>query len=122
MQSKAPTVAAYLAELPPDRRQIIATIRGVVRRHPLCFAAIASQKNHCAVHLMHAYEGSTPAKVLAAGFKNAGKKLDMGKCCVRFRTLDDLPLGVIATVIAGTPPQAFIAQYEAGQKLRRTIT
>jgi hypothetical protein len=46
-------------------------------------------------------------------FKKAGKKLDMGKACVRFRKLTDLPLEVIGQVIARTSPEAFIAQYEA---------
>jgi hypothetical protein len=53
---------------------------------------------------------------LADEFEKAGKKLDMGKSCVRFKKLDDLPLDVIGRAVASTPPDDFIAQYEASRR------
>ena len=43
----------------------------------------------------------------------SGKKLDMGKSCVRFRKLDDLPLDLIGETIARTPVDRDVEQYEA---------
>ena len=37
----------------------------------------------------------------------------MGKYCLRFRSMDDLPLDAIARLVASTPPEAYIARYEA---------
>jgi len=144
--SKAKTVAEYLDELPADRRKTISAVRAVVRKHlpngykesigygmicytvplatypdtyngqPLCYAALAAQKNYCALYLMNVYGDGPTAKAFKEGFKKAGKKLDMGKSCVRFKTADDLPLDVIGQTIAATPMKAFIGQYEKSRK------
>jgi hypothetical protein len=53
------------------------------------------------------------AAFLQREFKKAGKKLDMGKSCVRFKSLDDLPLDAIGAVVARTPPEEHIARAEA---------
>ena len=80
---------------------------------PLSYAALAAQKNYYALYLMGVYDdGGEPARMLKEGFERAGKKLDMGKSCVRFKKLDDLPLDVIGRVVASTPPEQFIAHYE----------
>ena len=59
----------------------------------------------------------TATRRLSAGsgsaFADAGKKLDMGKSCVRFKKLDDLPLDVIAETIARTPVDKYIEGYES---------
>lgn len=56
-----------------------------------------------------------PDRALREGFGRAGKALDMGQSCLRFRAADDLALDVIAAVIASTPPDALIARYEAAR-------
>ena len=56
--------------------------------------------------------GAGTAKRFAEEFAKAGKTLDMGKSCVRFRSIEDLHLPAIATVIAETPPEKYIALYE----------
>lgn len=139
--SKAATVDAYLDELPEDRREVMAAVRKVVKKNlpkgyketmgygmityciplsqypgtynkqPLCYAGLAAQKSHYSLYLMTSYSGDQE-QVLRDGFAKAGKKLDLGKSCLRFKKLDDLPLDVIGKVIAATPPQEFIAQYE----------
>ena len=55
---------------------------------------------------------------LKEGFARGGKKLDMGKSCIRFRTIDDLPLDTIADIIASTPVDAYVAAYEESRKGR----
>jgi uncharacterized protein YdhG (YjbR/CyaY superfamily) len=143
--SKAATVEEYLQELPEDRRAVVSAVRDVVLRNlpegyretmawgmisygiplerypdtynkqPLGYAAIAAQKNYYALYLMTPYMDDRQEQQLREAFAAAGKKLDMGKSCVRFRKLDDLPLDEIGRIIAATPPDAFIAQYEAAR-------
>ena len=40
----------------------------------------------------------------------------MGKSCMRFKKLQDLPLDVIGQAVAGTTPEDFIASYEAARQ------
>jgi hypothetical protein len=82
---------------------------------PLGYVALAAQKNYFAIHLMCAYMNPKMQKLLQDGFKKAGKKLDMGKACVRFRKLDDLPLDVIGKMIASIPMKKWIAIYKASR-------
>ncbi|HEV7589516.1 MAG TPA: DUF1801 domain-containing protein [Longimicrobium sp.] len=141
-RSGAATVEEYLAELPENRRAAIAEVREVVLRNlpagyvetmnwgmisyevplerypttyngqPLSYAALASQKNYCAVYLMGVYGDGGQARWFKEEFRKVGKKLDMGKSCVRFRTADDLQLDAIGKVIASTTPEQYIAIYE----------
>jgi hypothetical protein len=143
--SKAATVDEYLAELPEDRRAVVSAVREVVLRNlpagyresmafgmigygiplerypdtyngqPLAYAALAAQKNYYALYLLSAYTGDQQ-KAVRDAFDAAGKKLDMGKSCVRFKKLDDLPLDAIGRIIASTPPEKYIAQYEAARQ------
>jgi hypothetical protein len=83
---------------------------------PLCYAALAAQKNYCALYLMNVYGDKPTAKAFRDGFKKAGKKLDMGKSCVRFKTAEDLPLDVIGKTIAAMPVKAFIEMFEKMKK------
>ena len=135
---RAKTVAEYLASLPEDRRGAIKTVRAVVKKNlpagykegmdygfigwtvplsvypdtyngqPLCYAALANQKNHMALYLMAAYAEGPIKQRLVKGFRAAGKKLDMGKSCIRFKSLDDLPLDVIAEVAAALPMKKYV--------------
>jgi Domain of unknown function (DU1801) len=86
----------------------------------LSYAALAAQKNHYAVYLSAACrcveKGVNPESWLRDEFKKAGKKLDMGKGCVRFKKLEDLPLEVIGQVIAQATPEQFIGGYEASRE------
>jgi len=139
------TVEEYLQALPEERREVVAAIRKVILKHlpkgyqesmtwgfpsyevplkdlpenydkqPLCYAALAAQKNYFAVYLMCAYMNPKQLKVLQDGFKNAGKKLDMGKSCIRFRKLEDVPLDVIGKVIASMPMKKWIEIYTASR-------
>ena len=79
---------------------------------PLCYAGLASQKNYMAVYLMTAYMHKETENWFVKAYKASGKKLDMGKCCVRFKRLDDLPLDVIGRAIARVPVENYIKAYE----------
>ncbi len=77
-------------------------------RQPLTFASLASQKNHMALYLMCVYGDQNQRTSFEAEWKKAGKKLDMGKSCVRFKKLDDLALGVIGETIRRVTARKYI--------------
>ena len=139
MTKPSPQVATYIAGLPEPRRSAIAAVRDVVlanlpagyeesaefgmlsyqvplrvypetyNKRPLMYAALASQKSHMALYMCNANGIEKVRRALEAGFKKAGKKLDMGKSCLRFQALEDLPLDVVGKAIAATPMKAYIA-------------
>jgi hypothetical protein len=80
---------------------------------PLAIANLGSQKNHMALYLTSVYGDPVLDKWFRDAFAAAGKKLDMGKSCVRFRSLDALPLEVIGETISKVGLEAFLARYEA---------
>jgi uncharacterized protein YdhG (YjbR/CyaY superfamily) len=132
------TVEEYLDELPEDRRDVVAKVRQMVLKNlprgyreavswgvisyevpleryadtynkkPLCYVALAAQKNHYALYLMGAYAKPGQADALKDAFAKAGKKLDMGKSCLRFKKVEDLPLDAIGRIIADIPPDEMI--------------
>jgi uncharacterized protein YdhG (YjbR/CyaY superfamily) len=147
--SSAKTVAAYLDELPPERRAVLKKVRAVIKKHlqpgfketmgfgmisygiplsrfsdsynkePLCYAALAAQKNYFALYLMSAYTKPGADKSFREAYAATGKKLDMGKSCVRFKSLDDLPLDLIAKTIAATSVDEWIDVYQKSRPASR---
>lgn len=143
VKSAAKTPKEYLDELPAERRAVIERVREVVlaslpagyqesinwgmlnyeiplerypdtyNKQPLTYVSLAAQKNYYALYLMCVDGDLLGHERLEAEFAQAGKKLDMGKSCVRFRSLDDLPLDVVARVIGATDPDTYIRAYEA---------
>jgi hypothetical protein len=87
-------------------------------RQPVSIAGLGSQKNYMSLYLMCVYGDEPTAEWFRAAYAASGKKLDMGKACVRFKKLDDLPLDVIGQAIARVPVQAYIARYEATLRAR----
>jgi len=83
---------------------------------PLCFAGLASQKNHMAIYLMTVYGHKETEEWFKKAYKASGKKLDMGKSCVRFKKLEDLPLDVIGQAIARVPVDKYIAAYQQSRE------
>ena len=80
---------------------------------PLPFAAIAAQKHHIGLYLFCVYSDPKLEKWFRATWLEAGKKLDMGKSCVRVKTLDDVPLDVVGTLFKRVKARTFIKRYEA---------
>ena len=145
VSSRAATVADYLAELPQDRRAEISQVRDIINaalpagyvermnwgmitwevplelsgptynRQPLAYAALAAQKNSNSLYLNCVYASKERTERLTAAALAQGKKLDMGKSCIRFKSADQLPLDVIRDEIASTAPEEFVAIYEAAR-------
>ena len=150
MRSDATTVDEYLASLPDDRRKAISEVREVIltnlpngyeeamnwgmityqvpletypetyNKQPLMYAGLASQKNHMAVYLTGVYTSDGDRAAFEEEYRASGKRLDMGKSCVRFRKLDDLPLGVIGRAIAACDVDSFIELVETARPAKRS--
>jgi len=86
---------------------------------PLSLACLGSQKNHMAIHLMNVYGDPATEAWFRKAWQAAGKKLDMGKACVRFKKLEDVPLEVIGQVFARTPVKQYIAAVEKAISSRK---
>ncbi len=89
---------------------------------PLMLAALASQKNHMAFYLMTLYMNPAMERWIREEFEARGQKLDMGKSCIRFRKLEDLPLDVIGQAVAKVPVADYIMLYEDARKLVKSRT
>ena len=85
-------------------------------KQPLPFANLASQKNHMALYLMCIYGNSEHATWFRTEWAKTGKKLDMGKSCIRFKKIEDLPLELIGQAIARVPAKKYISWCEAALK------
>ena len=139
--SDARTPDEYIAALPDDRREAVGAVRDVVRDNlpagfeegmlygmigwyiplerfpntyngqPLGLAALASQKNYMSLYLNSVYGDPRTEAWFKDRYEASGKRLNMGKSCVRFRRLDDLPLDVIADTIARVDLESFVASY-----------
>jgi len=146
--SRASTVAQYLAALPADRRAEIERARDLVNGalpegyvegmasgmigwvvpleryadtyngQPLVYAGLAAQKNYNALYLTCVYASPERAERLVAAFAAAGKKLDMGKSCIRFRSAGQLALDALRDEIASTGPEEFIRIHQKGRASR----
>ncbi len=79
---------------------------------PLPYAMLGSQKNHMAIYLMCVYGDAKTEQWFRKAYQASGKKLDMGKSCVRFKKIEDLPLKVIGQVVARVPVKNYIARVE----------
>jgi hypothetical protein len=151
MKSDATTVEAYLAELPEDRRDSIAAVRRTILEHlppgfeevmnwgmisyqvpradyadtyngqPLLYAALATQKNHMAVYLSGIYSDEAARERFERAYRATGKRFDVGRSCVRFRKLDDLPLEVIGDAIGRMSVADFISVYETARSAARKV-
>jgi hypothetical protein len=144
-KSDATTAAEYLESLPPERREVVAAVRQVILDHlpagyeermnwgvlsyeiplsrypetyngqPLTYVGLAAQKYYYALYLTCVYQDPRQLARLEEAVARAGKKLDMGKSCVRFKRLDALPLAAIGEIVASTTPDDYIARYEAAR-------
>ncbi len=140
--AKPTTVDQYLAALPPDRREVLQTIRKAVNAKlpkgfeegilygmigwyvpfsrfpqgyhcdptkPLMLAALASQKQYVSFYMPYFDEKATER--FQKAWAKTGKKLDMGKSCVRFKKLEDIPLELIVDTLAGIPVDGYLELY-----------
>lgn len=90
-------------------------------KQPLPFLCLASRKNYMTISFMGVYGDQEGEKWLREEWAKTGKRLDMGKACIRFKALDDLPLELIGKAIKRIPVRTFVERYEqalAEQKRR----
>lgn len=80
---------------------------------PLPFVGLASQKNHMALYMMCIYSDAAHQKWFRKAWAHTGKKLDMGKSCIRFRNVEHIPLEVIGEAIRRVPVKKYIEHYES---------
>lgn len=85
---------------------------------PLGYVALASQKNYMSIYLTNIYadRDMSAEQWFKKAYEASGKKMDVGKSCVRFRKLDDLPLDVIGQAVARTSVESYIKMYEESRK------
>ncbi|HOZ38352.1 MAG TPA: DUF1801 domain-containing protein [Anaerolineaceae bacterium] len=132
------TPADYLASLPQDRCEVISAVRDLILQYlpegyeetinwgmlsyevplevypdtynkkPLSYIALAAQKNYNSLYLMSVYQDPADYQELMDAFAAMGVKPDIGKSCVRFKKLEQLPLETIARLISKTSVQEFI--------------
>jgi hypothetical protein len=76
--------------------------------HPLWYAALAAPKSYLTLHLMAVYGSPQLAHDLEQGFRVAGKTLNIGKACIRFRKADDLAMDAIARAVGAVPLQRWV--------------
>ena len=138
MKSSAATIQQYLAEMPEDRQKAITQVRETIlnnlpegyeeamnfgmityqvpldvypdtyNKKPLMYAALANQKNHMAVYLTGIYMDEDLNQDFEEKYRETGKRYDVGKSCVRFRKLEDLPLELIGESIRAISMEEFI--------------
>ena len=141
MTAPAATVTSYLAMLPAEQRKVISAVRATIRKNlpsgykevlqgkfiayvvplsrypktyngqPLWYVALGVQKNYYALHMVALYGSKKELEKVQAGYKKAGKRLDMGKACIRFKKVEDLALDVIGKSVAGVPMEEYIRWY-----------
>jgi uncharacterized protein YdhG (YjbR/CyaY superfamily) len=145
-RSDETTPAAYLASLPPERRKVIAAVRALIRKHlpegyvetmnwgmlsyeiplarypdtynkqPLSYLGLAAQKHNHAFYMGCVDTERGMLDPLVEAYEAAGRRLDMGKGCLRFKSLDELPLDVIAEIVASTSVERRIELAEQGRR------
>jgi uncharacterized protein YdhG (YjbR/CyaY superfamily) len=143
MWSNTSSVDEYLAELPKDRRRAIDAVRQVILKNlpkgyeevmnwgmityqvpleifpltyngkPLLYAALASQKNHMAIYLTGIYMDDEARQKFESAYRATGKRYDVGKSCVRFKKIEDLPLDLIVDSIASLELNDFVTRVKA---------
>jgi Domain of unknown function (DU1801) len=148
MQSPAPTVAQYLAGLPDDRRATVDAVRAVILTNlpagmvestgwgmityevpltevpdtyngqPLMYAALGSQKHHVSVYLSGIYASPRLRAWFEKEYRAAGLRVDLGKSCGRFRTLDELPLDLVGQAVAAQTLEEFVDVYQSARRRR----
>lgn len=81
---------------------------------PLPFMAVASQKNFIAIYHMGIYADDKLMKWFTTEFpKHSKSKLDMGKSCIRFKKINEIPVKLIGELAAKMTPKEWITLYES---------
>ncbi|HEX8851495.1 MAG TPA: DUF1801 domain-containing protein [Gemmatimonadaceae bacterium] len=147
-RQKTLTVSQWLASVPAERRAAIEAVRDTVNAHlpdgyeetvdwgvlawvvplatlpdtyngrPLMLAALGAHRKLMTLYLMSVYGDPKIRKEFETAYRKSGRKLDMGGSCVHFKTLDDLPLDVVADTIARVPVDEYVQRYRQSRPQR----
>ncbi len=145
----AGSVEEYLDELPEERREALQAVRDTILKNlpegyeevinwgmityqvpletypdtyngkPLMYAALGNQKNHMSLYLTGVYMDEQRRNDFVSEYKETGKRMDMGKSCVRFKKLADLPLDLIGETIASLEVGDFVDRVKAARSPRK---
>lgn len=146
VSSDSQTVDEYIAALPEDRQATVAGMRSLILEHlppgyeegiqygmigyyiplsrypstynkqPLAYINLASQKNYVSLYLYCVYADPETEERFSREWLASGNKLNMGKSCVRFKSLDAVPMDVVARTVASTGVDEFIEMYERSRR------
>lgn len=143
---KSKTVAEFLAALPAPKRELAEEVIGLVRKNipkgyeeemalgfvtwsvplsvlpdtyngqALWYVAFNATKTGLSLYLMSVYGSKEREAKFKAAYKKAGKKLDMGRACLRFKSMDDLVLPAVKDAIKSLPVKKYVEEYRAVRK------
>ena len=146
VSSAAQSVAAYLAELPPERQADVTALVTLIRKHlpkgfvetmgwgmivyqvplavsgptynkqPLVVVAVAAQKHKVSLYLSAIYASDELAQEFRQRWLSSGHRLDMGKSCVRFKSLQQADEPTIAWAVGLVTPQEFVQLSQASRE------
>ena len=139
-------VREYLEGVPMERRVLVESLRAAVRHNlpagyqeviaygmisyvvplttcadtyngkPLLYIAIGNQKNYVSLYLMSVYAEDMVRANFEADYLASGHRLNMGKSCVRFNDIDDVPFDVIEKYVAVATPLQFAERMRAARE------
>jgi hypothetical protein len=143
---KSKTVAEFLAALPAGKREVAEAVIGLVRKNiprgyeeemalgfvtwsvplsvypdtynkqALWYVAFNTTKTGLSLYLMSVYGSKEREAAFKAAYKKAGKKLDMGRACLRFKTTDDLVIPAVKAAIKSMPMKKYIEEHRESRK------
>ncbi len=93
----------------------LATYPNIYNRQPLAYVALAARRTGCALYLTGIYQDPSAEARLRQAYAQAGRRIDLGRSCLRFKRFEDLHADAVAADIASLPVEAFIAQHEAAR-------
>lgn len=150
VSSAAQTVSQYLQELPLERRKDVAALRKLIKenlpggfreamnwgmicyqvplsvsgptynKQPLAAVALAAQKNNISIYLLSIYASKKLTSEFNRRWLRSGKKLDMGKSCIRFKTLDAADTETIAWAVGLLNPEEFTQMYQKARSQNKS--
>jgi hypothetical protein len=143
---KSKTVAEFLDALPAEKREVAEEVIGLVRKNipkgyaeemslgfvtwsvplsvfpdtyngqALWYVAFNTTKAGLSLYLMSVYGSKEREAAFTAAYKKAGKKLDMGRACLRFKSMDDLVLPAVKDAIKSMPMKKYVEEYRESRK------
>ena len=94
----------------------LSTVPKTYNGDPLSYISLMAQKNYNSLYLMGLYSDPESNEAFRAAWIDSGLKLNMGKSCLRFKTLADVNLDVLADSVSAMTLDKFLDVYERNQQ------